>query len=120
MPLLGRTCRRTLSIEELPDPFFAFGVNQVRDGGIRGFPLIDPDAVLFFERGFLADGTQGDTVSFGFHEQVIAWLHAQFLADGFGKDYATGFVDGDFGSHRWHYTMDEPRCKWHSSRSKAG
>src|SRR5260370_37554969 len=51
---------------------FAFGVDKIGDGGVRRFPLGDPDAECLLEHDVLTAGTQSDSLALRFQMEGVA------------------------------------------------
>src|SRR5260370_6818942 len=97
------------SIEELFHPrtlfgngavaVFAFAVDKIGDGGVRRFPLVDPDAEFLLEHDVLTDGTQSDALAFRFQMKGVAGTKLQPFTKGLGQNAAPGFTYGDLHCH---------------------
>src|SRR5260370_6513206 len=97
------------SIEELFHPrtlfgngavaVFAFAVDKIGDGGVRRFPLVDPDAEFLLEHDVLADGTQSDALAFRFQMEGVAGSELPAVSKGLGENDAAGFSAGSLGDH---------------------
>jgi hypothetical protein len=78
---------------------FAFAVDQIGDGGVRRFPLVDPDAEFLLEHDVRADGTQSDALAFRFQMEGVAGSELQAVTKGLGEDDAAGFIESELGGH---------------------
>jgi hypothetical protein len=87
---------------------FAIAVDQIRDGGVRRFSLVDPDAEFLLEHDILADGTQSDALAFRFQMEGVAGSELQAVTKGLGQNDAAGFVEGKLGSHNGIMEWEKP------------
>jgi hypothetical protein len=99
--------------EELTDALFTFAINHVGNGLVGRGAVIDPNAAFLYQEWLGTDGPESDLVAVGFDEKVVAGFEAEFIAEGFGDNDATGSVDLDPGSHECHWSIGNTKCKWH-------
>src|SRR5260370_21215759 len=72
---------------------FAFELDKIGDGGVRRFPLVDPDAEFLLEHDILADGTQSDALAFRFQIEAVAGSDVQAVTKRRRQDTAARFIE---------------------------
>src|SRR6266481_5539846 len=87
---------------------FAFAVDKIGDGGVRRFPLVDPDAEFLLEHDVLTDGTQSDALAFRFQMEGVAGSKLQAVTKGLGQNDAAGFIDGELDDHDGSIVWEKP------------
>src|SRR6266436_7648683 len=87
---------------------FAIAVDQIRDGGVSRFSLVDPDAEFLLEHDVLADRTQSDALAFRFQVEGVAGSELQAVAKGLGQNDAAGFIEGELGGHNGIMEWEKP------------
>jgi hypothetical protein len=87
---------------------FAFAVDKIGDGGVRRFPLVDPDAEFLLEHDVLADGTQSDALAFRFQMEGVAGSKLQAVTKGLGQNDAAGSIEGELGDHDGSIVWEKP------------
>ncbi len=78
---------------------FAMAIDEIGDGIVGRFSLVDPDAEFFLEHDVLANGTQSDVLAFRFQLEGVAGSELQAVTKGFRQNDAPGFVQGELGGH---------------------
>src|SRR6266403_5195284 len=87
---------------------FAFAVDKIGDGGVRRFPLVDPDAEFLLEHDVLTDGTQSDALAFRFQMEGVAGSKLQAVTKGLGQNDAAGSIEGELGDHDGSIVWEKP------------
>jgi hypothetical protein len=87
---------------------FALVVDNIDDGGVRRFSLVDPDAELLLKHDVLADRAESDALAFRFQMERISGSELQAVTKRLGQNDAASLVESKLGGHNGIIEWEKP------------
>ena len=99
--------------------FAAYLIDRLLNRGRRKrlSAMEDPHAALLSQLRSTAHGTQSDPIVQAFELQLVAGGKLEFVPQRLRKHNSAEPVDGQFGSHVYHYMLEFGNIKWNYKRS---